>query len=463
MSPLRSIRWRLQLWYGALFAGVLFVLGVAAYRFEHDSRFERIDAELVRLSTALNGSIRSFAGPRRGGPLPVPPTTNPVISTVRPIGPAEEARGIYWGIWTRYGTPFAASANAPLPLPPPDPDSGVVIRQRGLLREALSNPQPGDYGVVGRSIAGELADLHRFGWMLAGGGLAVLGLVLAIGWWLVNRALRPVSAISEAAVQIATGDLTRRIDTRDTDSELGQLAGVLNATFARLEASFAQEARFTADAAHELRTPVTVMLTHVQNALATPGASEEHREAFEACQRAAQRMRRLIEALLQLARLDAGQDVAARARVDLAAIARDSVDHVRPLAEQRGVTLLVEGETAECLGAPDLLGQVVTNLVANAIHHNRPGGEARIATRVVDEHVELTVADNGPGIPPEHVGHIFERFYRVDKARTATQGRTGLGLAIVRAIVDAHSGEVTVHSVVGTGTTFTVRLPRANV
>lgn len=514
MNPLRSIRWRLQLWYGALFAAVLGVLGVAAYRFEADRRLELFDAELQRLCAGLNGSIRSqFSGPPRGGrgggrgegratsssdaegekngkadkggkdekdardgkgekggrgekgegrgPRTPPPAV-PVVTTSSAVGPESVARGIYWAVWTHNGVPFSASANAPLPLPRPTEDEHLV-RQRGGLREVFINAAPGDYALVGRSLAADLQSLHRFGWMLAGGGLAVFALVLAIGWWLVNRALRPVSAIGEAATRIATGDLARRIDTRDTDSELGQLASVLNATFARLEASFAQQARFTADAAHELRTPVTVMLTHVQNALATPGASEEHREAFEACQRAAQRMRRLIETLLQLARLDAGQESdVAPARVDLAAVARDSVDHVRPLAAQRRVTLHVEGEPAACLGAADLLGQVVTNLVTNAIHHNRSGGEARIATRIDGDYVELTVADYGPGIPEAHLPHIFERFYRVDKARTGAQGRTGLGLAIVRAIVEAHSGEVTVRSTVGAGTTFTVRLPRAS-
>src|SRR5204863_7102849 len=135
------------------------------------------------------------------------------------------------------------------------------------------------------------------------------------------------------------GDLSQRINASDTDNELGRLASVLNSTFSRLEAAFAQQARFTGDAAHELRTPITVILTHTQNGLAGECPNDEHREAFEACQRAAQRMRRLTESLLQLARLDAGQEPMKRERFDLSRTAKDCVEMLRPLADERGIEI----------------------------------------------------------------------------------------------------------------------------
>ena len=176
--------------------------------------------------------------------------------------------------------------------------------------------------------------MWKFASVLGGGGGVIFSLVMAVGWWLVTRALRPIRAIGEAAEKIATGDLAQRIDARETESELGQLAGVLNATFARLEAAFAQQARFTADAAHELRTPVTVILMQVQNALTAGGLADEQREAMEASERAAQRMRRMIESLLLLARLDAGEETSRRERVELGAMVREAVEMLQPVAAE---------------------------------------------------------------------------------------------------------------------------------
>ena len=160
--------------------------------------------------------------------------------------------------------------------------------------------------------------------------MLVLG--LAGGWWVATRAIRPIEAISATAVKIAGGDLSQRINAADTDSELGRLAGVLNSTFARLEAAFAQQARFTSDASHELRTPVSVILSQTQTALSRERPAAEYREALEACQRAAQRMRNLTESLLELARLDAGQEPMKQERFDLLRVARECVEMVRPLA-----------------------------------------------------------------------------------------------------------------------------------
>jgi two-component system, OmpR family, sensor kinase len=289
--------------------------------------------------------------------------------------------------------------------------------------------------------------------------------VMLAGWWLVGRELRPMKAIEEAAGKIANGDLARRIQTRETESELGALAAVLNETFARLEGSFAQQARFTADAAHELRTPVSVILTHAQNALAGDGLDAESREAIEACERAAQWMRRMIGSLLQLARLDAGQETPPRDFIDLAAVAAEAVELLRPVAAGRNVTMTRDFQSAKVRGDAVALGQMVTNLVGNAIHHGREGGLVRVRVTVGNHPdggtngVWIEVADDGPGIPADHAARVFDRFYRVDAARSGTAGRTGLGLAISKAIVEAHHGTITVQSGDGKGAAFSVHLP----
>jgi signal transduction histidine kinase len=174
-------------------------------------------------------------------------------------------------------------------------------------------------------------------------------------------------------------------------------------------------------------------------------------------------MRRLIESLLELARFDAGQEAMRRAPFDLARTAAECVEQVRPLASARGMTIQAELSSAECAGDSDRVAQVIINLLTNAIQHNPDKGEIRIATRREAGSVLLEVADNGPGIAPEHLPHVFERFYRADPARTVSHGRTGLGLAISRAIVNAHAGSIDVSSEPEKGTTFTVRLPVTDV
>ncbi len=260
-------------------------------------------------------------------------------------------------------------------------------------------------------------------------------------------------------MKIAGGDLSQRIDAADTESELGRLAAVLNSTFARLEAAFAHQSRFTSDASHELRTPVSVILSQVQTVLSKERTGAEYREALEACQRAAVRMKRLTESRFEFARQGAGQQPMKQEPFDLARVARDCVELVRPLAGERGLEIECELPPTPCRGDSERIGQVATNLLTNAIHFNRDNGQVRISTLVENGSVILSVSDTGTGIPPEDVPHIFERFYRVDKSRSRIQGRTGLGLAITKAIVDAHSGTVEVSSQPGTGSTFKVRLP----
>jgi two-component system OmpR family sensor kinase len=254
--------------------------------------------------------------------------------------------------------------------------------------------------------------------------------------------------------------LSQRINVAEAESELGQLAAVLNATFARLEAAFAQQQQFTSDAAHELRTPVSVMLTQAQAALNRERTAPEYRETVEACQRAAQRMRKLIESLLALTRLDAGQEVLKRLRFDFSKTVSDCVELVKPMAEERGIKISTALEPVEITGDSERLAQVVTNLLTNAIQYNRAEGAVNVTLELQNGFAVLTVADSGAGIPPEDLPRVFERFYRAEKSRTGA-GNSGLGLAISKAIVEAHGGGIEVSSELDRGTIFTVRLAAA--
>jgi heavy metal sensor kinase len=318
--------------------------------------------------------------------------------------------------------------------------------------------------LVGRSIAGELAELRQFGFALAIAGVAVLAAALAIGAWLAGRAMRPLHRIGASARRIAAGSHSDRIDTAGLPEELATLAGVLNEGFAQIEETLVRQRQFTADASHELRTPVSVILAQSQAALARPRSEAEYRQSLEACQRAAQRMRRLVESLLTLTRLESGEEPLRRQAVDLNELAREAVEAVRPLAHESRIQLRFEPAAASITihADPDKMGQVVLNLLGNAIAYNRPEGEVAVATGILGTEAFLRVRDTGIGIATEHLAKIFDRFYRVDPSRTNTRGHSGLGLAISARIMAQHGGRITVESEPGRGSIFTVWLTTAS-
>jgi heavy metal sensor kinase len=314
--------------------------------------------------------------------------------------------------------------------------------------------------LVGRRVERELEELNWFACHLVGIGLFVLLVGLAGGWLLSRGALRPIQRMSATAASITATNLSRRIDVTGVDRELAGLAGILNAMFDRLQTAFERQARFTADASHELRTPLTIIHSHTELALTRPRTPEEYRDALDTSLRAARRMRALVDGLLTLARVDAGSLDIQQQDIDLGALVEDSADLLKTMAEQHWVDLRVKADPIEVVGDPGRLTQVVTNLLTNAIHYNRSGGTVAVTVAADAQDVALTVADTGCGIPEEDVPHIFERFYRVDKARSREEGGCGLGLAICKSIVEAHRGTISFTSEVGQGTTFVVRLPR---
>jgi two-component system, OmpR family, sensor kinase len=404
--------------------------------------------------------------PPQDQPAPIKPQQPPGPAGVR-LPPREASlfegapgSAFYYVAWDSAGRELSRSASAPSDVPHPEPAAGARDqRSRGTLREFIHFTPTGDCIVVGRDMGDELSAMRRFALLLAFAGCAVFVLGLAGGWWISTRALRPVADISATAAKISNGDLAQRIPVADTGSELGDLARVLNDTFARLHASFARQAQFTADASHELRTPLSVVLTQAQTALARERSAAEYRESLTACQGAAQRMRRLITSLLTLARLDSGETAATRSPCDLGAVAGEAVALAGPEAQQRGITIVTDLSPAVCDGNAEELGAVAANLISNAIYYNRPGGSVQVSTATEPGAAVLSVSDTGEGVTPEDLPHIFERFYRADKARSNAGGHVGLGLAIAKAIVDAHGGIIRVASEAGQGSTFTVRLP----
>jgi two-component system OmpR family sensor kinase len=479
MKFFQSLRWRQQLWHGLLLALVLAGFGFTAWRLQRTNQLRRIDQALEERISVVAGGIRRGGGAPGRPPQDRPPRDHPPPADRLEAGPPPPARqevrlserelslfegnpgsAFYYIAWLPGGREICRSASAPSDVPRPERVAGPRdSRSRGAVRECFHFTPTGECVLVGRELRNDLADMRHFAWLLAAAGGLVLLLGLAGGWWISTRAIRPIADISAAAVRISTGDLTQRIHTTDTDSELGDLARVLNDTFARLQASFARQAQFTADASHELRTPVSVVLTQTQTALARERSGAEYRESLAACQRAARRMHRLIECLLELARLDAGQESFQRERFDLARAAQEGLELVRPLAAERHITIHSELPVTECFGDAERLGQVITNLLTNAILHNHPGGEVQVTARREASLALLEVADNGPGIPAEDLPHIFERFYCADKSRSGSTGVAGLGLAISKAIVEAHGGTIEVTSESEAGTRFAIRLP----
>jgi signal transduction histidine kinase len=313
--------------------------------------------------------------------------------------------------------------------------------------------------MVGRSVDSELAELSSLLMLLVTMGIVLLGGGLFGGMWIVSRAIQPVDDIVSAALKIEAGDLRQRISEKEGCGELVGLVSVLNRTFERLATVFEHQGRFIGDAAHELRTPVAIMLAQIQSALAMPLSAEEYQETLQACQRAAQRMRRLIEGLLKLARLGAGAELLDFAAVDMPDVVREVLEQQRTLALEQNIEWITQLEPALCRAEREFLHQVAGNLVSNAIHYNQPGGWIRLSTFTQDDRTVLKVSNSGPGIPAAELPLVFERFYRAEKSRANGGHHSGLGLAIVEAIVKAHGGDVAVESELNVQTTFTVRLP----
>lgn len=299
--------------------------------------------------------------------------------------------------------------------------------------------------------------------MLAVYAIAAPVMLLAIavlGWYAAGRALSPLMRVAEAARTVSGGNLSLRILPLGTRDELDELIATFNSMMERLEANFEQMRRFSIDASHELRTPLTAIRGQLEVALLTAKTTEDFRRSISTALEDVERLGRIVQSLLQLAQAETGQIRLNRQPEMLAEVAARLLAQFRPLAEKKRIELHLDAPDA-CLASVDRLQmeRLIGNLLSNAIQYTQEGGRVEVRLRQEGDQAVLEVADNGPGIAEQHLPHIFEKFYRVREGeRTAGRG-VGLGLAFVQWIARAHGGTVTVHSRVGEGTTFEVRIP----
>ncbi len=289
-------------------------------------------------------------------------------------------------------------------------------------------------------------------------GVAIVG-----GYLLAGRVLAPVGAMADTARRITAESLDARLPVANSADEFGRLAGVFNETLSRLDAAFEQLRRFTADASHELGTPLTAIRSVGEVALQRSLTTEGYREVIGSMLEEVDRLARLVENLLLLTRAEAGRIPLSRAIVDLRELVASVSDGLRVLAEEKNQELIVElsGPVAVHCDAT-VLRQGITNLLHNAIKYTPPKGVIRVAaTSNASGDAVIEVQDSGPGIPAVDQQRVFERFYRVDQARSRDTGGTGLGLAIARWTVEASGGRIELESMAGQGALFRVVLPRS--
>ena len=442
-----SLRVRLLLWYAAILMLVIGMVGVAVCMVTWQSRLATIDAELQARAEAVSKSVERGVGGAFDVELPADVTAYFQEAHTRPYyavwGPVEDD-----GRLIDRSDPDFSAAGPPGPGPRArDSNREMVVSSRGLTV------------LVGRDIG----DVRRELWSLAGtiAMVALAGVAASLGgaWFLAGRALAPVQRINETARRMAEGDLSARIAVERTDTELGQVASALNLAFDWLRASIERQRRFTADASHELRTPVTTMMAELEWALLRDRSTGDYKESLDTCHRAGARMQSLIEGLLTLARADSGELPVRQLTVRLDALVDEAVALLRPLAQQRQVMLRVSSSAQTIIGDPDRLRELLSNLLFNGVAYNRPNGCVTVDVQRDGATVVLTVRDTGIGIDPDDLPRVFDRFYRGELARAREPAGAGLGLALVHWIVAAHGGTVDCMSEPGRSTEFVVRFP----
>jgi heavy metal sensor kinase len=315
---------------------------------------------------------------------------------------------------------------------------------------------------VGSSLEGVTEALRQLLIILVIAVPAALLLTSLAGYFLANKALQPVDEITQTARRIGSGDLSQRISIRNVNDEIGRLASTFNDMIARLNASFEQMKRFTADASHELKTPLTVLKGEVEVGLQRKRQLDEYRRILTSNLEEINRMTRLVEDLLVLSRADMGDFPIEQSPVDVTHVAQGVWEDLLLLARDKGVDLRFVGDgTTRVIGDSLRLRQLFLNLVENGIKYTAPGGEVEVRVRRddVDGMATIDVVDSGIGIETQYLSRVFDRFFRVDKARSRDTGGTGLGLSICRSIVEAHRGEISVTSTPGKGSIFRVKIP----
>ncbi|MFZ3072595.1 MAG: ATP-binding protein [Thermodesulfobacteriota bacterium] len=324
-----------------------------------------------------------------------------------------------------------------------------------------------DYGFigiiqVGSSLEGMDEVYRRMTYLFIFGLAASVAVAGCAGWFLARKALMPVTEITKAAKRITAEKLNERIRIGGPDDEIGRLAATLNGMIGRLERSFNQIKQFTEDASHELKTPLTIMKGEIEVTLRSASSTEELKGTLASLLEEIDRMSHIVNNLLMLARADVDKERAARQVVKFDSVISGRFEQIKRIASDKGIRLELEkNEPLQVLADPVALSQVVYNLIDNAIKYTRAGGSVVVKLEESGGFAILSVADTGVGIAGEDLPYVFDRFYRVDKARTREQGGAGLGLSICKDIVESFDGKIEATSMAGRGSTFSVRLPVA--
>jgi two-component system OmpR family sensor kinase len=457
-----SLRLRLTLLTGMLTGSIVLLSALVFYLVLQASLLNEIDTNLQGRAALVAHALAAPGDPLHGTDL-------------APVAPLEEfdTPGIYVELLAPSGDVQASSPNLVSGRLPADPQL-IAAAQAGRtetrtitaggdeqLRLMATPAQPDGVLIVAESLEPLQRTLTQARTLLAAGGL--LAFVLAFGGaaLLTGRALAPVNRLTRAASLIAaTGNYHQRVPSPSHNDEVGQLATTINELIATVERTLRQQRQFLADTSHELRSPLTTVLANLNLLRRNLDQQERDLSVGEATAEA-QRMRRLVNDLLLLAQADAAQ-VIAQAPVRLDMLIAETVATLKRQAAQHILQIQIEAAVT-VIGDQERLTQLLRNLLENAAQHTAPGTTVTAWLRSSDGMARLTVADTGPGIAAEHLPHIWDRFYRVDKARSRVLGGTGLGLAIVKYIAEAHGGSVSVVSELGQGTTFTILLPLAAV
>jgi heavy metal sensor kinase len=478
---MQTLRGQLTLWYSGALALTLAAFAGVLYFARRNASFHDLDRR-INSEVELTAGILAESYRARG--VLVQRDTSGHLALVPDVAGVLEVVPDYLVVTTADGALLFASADA----------RALTFQQVEQLRELVAAP-PLERGAGRILLTPRGPDLHyvvrslaelgpAFGAILTGVDLRTaelepkqllgtfalilpigLSVALLVGWWIGRRALAPVDRIIDEVREISDGrSLHRRLAEPMVKDELGRLAETLNQMMARLERSFAALRRFTADASHELKTPLTVLRAGVERAVTTPNLPQDTLAALEEVLQEIKRMTELVDALLILARADEGSAPLHREAVDLRAIVEETRETGELLAEESGVTLEVAVPPAPVTLDVDAqrIRQLLLNLLTNAVKYTPRGGHVSVSLSEQDGRVTLAVADTGVGIAVGDLPHIFDRFWRADSARTRTGERpgVGLGLAISKWIAEAHGGRIDVTSRPGRGSTFTVTLPR---
>ena len=460
----RSLRFRLLWWYTIWLAVVFLATGAVIY-FGLANYLERnVAASQKSRALRVAGLLQREAGPGRSGLAADIKTDFAPEASSRFIRVFQADGKIIY----QSGLPEDQSFD-PQQIPPPRP-------QTGTRRETLADgtefilttvaekvaEQPVYYAEAGESFSPALEELHRLLFLLAAGSLVLAAVAVGGGLILVRRALSPVGEITRHAEGITSRNLTERLPVPPTGDELEQLTQALNRMISRLDEAFQHNRRFLADASHELRTPLTVLRGELESLVRQNVMDEHSREHFGGLLEEVKRLAHLVENLFALSRLDAGLAQSKPQIFNLAHLAAGTAEQMCLLAEDKYLTIKCIAEVPVPVeGDRSRLKQVIVNLLDNAIKYTPERGAVTLAVFARNGEAVCEVSDNGIGIPAEAIPHVFDRFYRVDAARSRDRGGAGIGLSIVKAICLAHGGRVEVESVPGAGSTFRVHLPLA--